>query len=202
MVELVAAKAVRVDVAMVVLAAAVDQDQRIVGPHAADADRALAGLVRRLADVDALNVAHRVDQRHIGALAQFIGGHHGDAGGRVGDLLFKARGGDDDIRSCGCFVAGVCCGGRCDQRGDGYETGAAAETGGRAMEFGHGCCPDNANDLQKLGAQLMPTRVRVNCEVEPDRRQQHFDTNGLSKRLRSDDVEAVRLRILRAAARD
>src|SRR5690606_3607418 len=61
-VELVAAEGVRVDVAVVVLAASVDQDQGVVGAHAAHGDRALAGLVAGLADVHAFQVAHGVQQ--------------------------------------------------------------------------------------------------------------------------------------------
>src|SRR5690606_38076258 len=47
--ELVAAEVVGVDVAVVVLALAVDQDERVVRAHAAHGNAALAGLVARFA---------------------------------------------------------------------------------------------------------------------------------------------------------
>src|SRR5690606_37717202 len=95
-VELVAAEVVRVDVAVVVLATAVDQDQGVVRAHAAHRDRALPGLVAGLADVHAFQVAHAVEQGHVGPLRQVLARDHGDAGGRVGDLLLETGGGDHD----------------------------------------------------------------------------------------------------------
>src|SRR5690606_16995688 len=93
-VELVAAEVVRVDVAVIVLAPAVDQDQRVVRAHAAHADGFLAGLVGGFPHVHAFQVAHRVDQGDVGARGQLLAGDHADAGGRVGDLLLEAGGGD------------------------------------------------------------------------------------------------------------
>src|SRR5690606_39038215 len=94
-VELVAAEVVRIDVAVVVLAAAVDQDQGVVRAHAAHGDRALAGLVAGLADVHALQVAHGVQQGDVGTAGQVLAGDHADAGRRVDDLLLEAGRGDD-----------------------------------------------------------------------------------------------------------
>ena len=54
MVELVAPEIVRVNITMIILAFAVDQDQRVVGPHTTNADCALSGLVRCFAHIDAL----------------------------------------------------------------------------------------------------------------------------------------------------
>ena len=93
-VELVATKAVGIDVAVVVLALAVDQDQGVLRAHAAHADGALAGLVRGFAHVHAFKVTHRVDQRDVGALGEFFARHHADTGGRVGDLLLETACGD------------------------------------------------------------------------------------------------------------
>src|SRR5690606_36912218 len=93
-VALVAAEGVRIDVAVVVLAAAVDQDQGGVRAHAAHRDRALAGLVAGLADVHALQVADRVQQGDVRALGQVLAGDHADAGRCVDDLLLIAGGGD------------------------------------------------------------------------------------------------------------
>src|SRR5690606_35087615 len=93
-VELVAAEVVRVDVAVVVLAAAVDEDQGVVRAHAAQRDGALAGLVAGFADVHALQVAHRVEQGDVRALREVLAGDHADAGRCVDDLLLDAGRGD------------------------------------------------------------------------------------------------------------
>jgi len=90
-VELVAAEAVGVDVAVVVLTAAVDQQQGVVAAHATHGHRALAGFVAGFADVHAFQVAHRIEQGDVRALGQLLGRDDRDRGRGIGDLLLEAR---------------------------------------------------------------------------------------------------------------
>ena len=116
-VELVAAEVIGVDVAVVVLAFAVNQHQGVVGAHAADADAALSRLVGGFADVHPFQVADGIDQRQVGALLKVGAGDDRDAGRCMGQLLLEARCGDHDgveLARCAlvrCWLGGFC-GGR------------------------------------------------------------------------------------------
>ena len=157
MVELVAAERVGVDVAVVVLALAVDQDQRVVRPHATDADGLLSRLVGGLADIDALQIAHGVDQGDVGALAQFLRGDHADAGGCVGDLLFET-GGRDDNGVEGADIGGV---GRGLRDGGGSGDGQQGEGKAVATQRGaHGRTDDVHGIREEVGSRGAVARVR------------------------------------------
>src|SRR5690606_39291686 len=123
------AEAVGGDVAAVVLAAAVDQHQGVGAGHAADTDVEPAGLAGALADVHAFDLAQGFGQVAELPALELLATDHADAGGGVGDLLFLARGGDDD----GVEVDG--CGG-------GHRFGQGRRGGGRQDDgSGKQCAP-------------------------------------------------------------
>ncbi|MNV22740.1 hypothetical protein D3C71_1137270 [compost metagenome] len=137
-VELIAAEVIRVDVAMVVLATAVDQDQRVIRAHAAHRNGALAGLVAGFAHVHAFQVTHRVEQGHVRALGQLFLGDDRNARRRIGDLLLKAAGGDDHLVQRGRGAVAIGVGG--DAEGAEHGGGEQVAGDGRAttMALGHG----------------------------------------------------------------
>ncbi len=94
------AKAIGRHPARRILAAAIDQDQRIVARHAADGDVEAAGLARFAADVHALHILQGFGQAAEPLFLQFLTPQHGDAGRRLDDILLIARRGDDDRGGC------------------------------------------------------------------------------------------------------
>ncbi|MPM31876.1 hypothetical protein SDC9_78433 [bioreactor metagenome] len=89
-----AAKTVGRDVAAGVLATAVDEQQRVIAGHAADADVQAAGLARGAAHVNAFHVLERFGQVAVLLGLQFFARDDRNGGGRLGKFLLEAGGRD------------------------------------------------------------------------------------------------------------
>lgn len=139
--ELATTEVVRIQLAGVALATAVDQHQGVFGRQAAHGDGGAAVLVGGFqADVDALDVAQGVDQAGVGALAQLFAADHADAGRCVDYFLLEASGGDHHlVEGLGC--AGSVAMGVGGSR-DGGQHGAGQQMAGQGrtdtMALGHG----------------------------------------------------------------
>ena len=94
MVELVAAKVVRIDVTHVVLTLAVDQDQSVISPHATNTDATLAGFVSSFTHIDTLYFTHCIQQSDIGFFVQLFTGDYGDGCRCICEFLLDTSGTD------------------------------------------------------------------------------------------------------------
>src|SRR5690606_942723 len=80
-----------------ILPATVDQNERVLAVHAANADIQAAGLAGTLADIDTFYITQGLSQVVVALLLQIFLTDHTDARRCLRDLLLEARGTDDGV---------------------------------------------------------------------------------------------------------